>query len=166
MHGNQRQTDWAYMAGIMDADGCFMITKHNRKWKGHKISPTYLPCLKISMVEEEAIQFITDDMNIGNYKLDRTRKRNYPDGRTFGSKPLFDWFIRNRKQLIPVLEQLIPYLKVKKNRAIHLLNYCKNVFIKNRGNNRIPEEELNYREDAYLRMRKFNGSKVAATTES
>ena len=118
------------------------------------------------MVEEEAIQFITDDMNIGNYKLDRTRKRNYPDGRTFGSKPLFDWFIRNRKQLIPVLEQLIPYLKVKKNRAIHLLNYCKNVFIKNRGNNRIPEEELNYREDAYLRMRKFNGSKVAATTES
>ena len=33
MHDNQSQTHWAYIAGIMDADGCFMIFKHKRKTK-------------------------------------------------------------------------------------------------------------------------------------
>lgn len=169
MHGNQKQTDWAYMAGVMDADGCFMITKHKRKWKDHFVNPCYLPCLKISMVEIEAIEFVNDEIGIGDYKLDRTRIRKYKDGRyvgtSFGSKPIYDWFLRNRKIIIPVLEKLIPYLKVKKDRATHLLHYCKNITVK-KGSTKISDKELAFREEAYLKMRKFNGSKVAATTES
>ena len=166
MHGNQRETDWAYMAGIMDADGCFMITKHNRnknsKWN---LSPTYLPCLKISMAEKEAIDFITSALKIGSYKLDRARIREYKDGKRFGGKPMYDWFMRNKKQIIPVLERIIPYLKVKKERAIHMLNYCLNVLHKP-GRNKLSQVELNYREDSYRKMREFNGNKVPATTKS
>ena len=30
----------------------------------------------------------------------------------------------------------------------------------------LPPEELNYREDMYIKMREFNGNKVGATTKS
>lgn len=166
MHGNQRQTDWAYMAGVMDSDGCFMITKHNRgkhsKWD---LSPTYLPCLKVSMAEKEAVEFLTSVLKIGAYKLDRARIRQYENGNTFGGKPMYDWFLRKKEIMIPVLEKIIPYLKVKKDRALHLLKYCKTVAHKP-GRNRLTKEELDYREDSYRKMREFNGNKVAATTES
>lgn len=166
MHGNQMQTDLAYIAGIMDADGCFMITKHARKWKGNPISPCYLPCVKISQVEEEAIKYITNVIGFGSYKLDRARIRQYKNGTRFGSKPIYDWYIRNRKVLIPFLEGIIPYLKIKKDRAKFLLNYCKTINTKINGSPGLSDKELNYREDSYIKIRELNGNKVAATTKS
>lgn len=166
MQGNQKQTDWAYIAGVMDSDGCFMITKHKRKWKGQFISPSYLPCVKISQAEPETIEFIAKDLGLGAYKLDRTRIRQYKDGKRFGSKPMYDWYLRDKKELTIFLENIIPYLRIKKERAKHLLEYCKNVIQYNIGSRSLPECELNYREEMRLIMRKFNGSKVAATTNS
>ena len=165
MHGNQRQTDWAYIAGVMDSDGCFMITRHKRKYKGKEISPCFLPCTKISQVEPETVEYITNELGLGSYKLDRARIRQYENGQRFGSRPMYDWFIRDRKVLIPFLENTIPYLKIKKDRAKHLLSYCRTIQ-GNPGRGKIPKEVLDYREEAYLKMRKFNCNKVAATTNS
>jgi len=63
MQDNQKQTLWAYVAGIMDADGCFMIMRHRRKTKNRdtaraerfpksvkKWAHDYLPALKIAMI--------------------------------------------------------------------------------------------------------------------
>lgn len=166
MHGNQRQTDLAYIAGVMDADGCFMITKHKRKWKGKYINPSYLPCVKISQAEPETIEFIANELGYGTYKLDRARKRFYENGKQFGSKPMYDWFIRDKKVLVPFLEGIIPYLKIKAERAEHLKEYCLNIHQTNFCRGGIPQSELDYREDMYIKMREFNGNKVAATTES
>jgi hypothetical protein len=167
MQGNQRQTDWAYIAGVMDSDGCFMITRHVRKYKGRTISPCYLPCVKISQAEDECIKFITNEVGYGTYKLDRARMRQYKNGTRFGSKPMYDWFIRDRKKLIPFLKKIIPYLRIKKDRAQHVLDYCENLVFKKYGwNETISQQELNRREDSYLKMRKLNRGKVVATTKS
>lgn len=166
MKGNQRQTDLAYIAGVMDSDGCFMITKHTRKWKGKPISPCYLPCVKISQVEDEAIKYITDILGFGSYKLDRARIRQYKNGLRFGGKPIYEWYIRNRQILIPFLEGIIFYLKIKKNRAQFLLQYCKSINTKINGSFGLSKEELNYREESYKKMRELNGNKVATTTKS
>lgn len=173
MHGNQRQTHWAYIAGIMDADGCFMIFKHKRKTKngtstralafpktveGWSIS--YLPGVKIAMIEPEAINLILE-LGFGNMHIDGARKSR-PN-----SKPIYHWYMRKKEKLIPFLEGIIPYLRVKKDRAKHILDFCN--YLCNFSNpcyRGLSKKELDYREEAYLKIRSLNGSKVAATTES
>lgn len=173
MQDNQSQTHWAYMAGIMDADGCFMISKHKRKTKNKDtqralVFPkttdhwayTYAPALKIAMIEPEAIDLIEKEMGFGHMHIDGARKSR-PN-----SKPIFHWYLRNWRQAIPFIENLLPYLRVKRDRAIHLLSFCKHLSqYPNPGYRGVSLEELNYREDAYVKMREFNGNKVGATTK-
>lgn len=165
MQDNQRQTHWAYIAGILDADGCFMISKHSRKseyesrkWKLVPTwAPTYMPSIKIAMVEIEAIEFIIKQTGYGHYNVNGARK-----GRP-NSKPIYHWYLRSRKNVIPFLNEVIPFLLVKKERAKFLLDFC-NTFKEQNCRGVLPEE-LNYREQSYVKMRGFNGNKVAATTK-
>lgn len=170
MQDNQRQTHWAYIAGIMDADGCFMITRHKRKTQRknypHRVdnwSWTYLPSVKISMVESEAIDLLYKEMKLGTVTLYGARPSR-PE-----CKPIYQWGIRNRIQIVPFLEAVIPYLRVKKERAKFLLNYCNTAKYMDSKNSRyfgLEKDELIYREESYQKMREFNGKKVAATTKS
>lgn len=173
MQDNQNQTHWAYIAGIMDADGCFMIFKHKRKTK-NKLTEraiafpksvkqwaiTYIPGVKIGMIEPEAIDFIVN-LGYGNMHIDGARKSR-PN-----SKPIFHWYMRDKFKTAEFLEKVIPFLKVKKKIALHLLDFCKHLqTIPNQGYRGLTESELNYREDMYIKMREFNGNKVGATTKS
>lgn len=174
MQDNQIQTHWAYIAGIMDADGCFMIFKHKRKTKNKLTARalsfpknvkswaiTYIPGVKICMIEPEAIQLIEKEMGFGHMGIDGARK-NRPN-----SKPIYHWYMRDKFKTAIFLENVIPYLRIKKNRALHLLEYCKHLQkIPNQGYRGLSQEELNYREDMYIKMREFNGNKVGATTKS
>jgi hypothetical protein len=161
------------VAGIMDADGCFMISKHKRKTKNKCSSRalefpknveqwayTYLPALKIGMIEHEAIDLIQNELGFGHMSIDGARK-NRPN-----SKPIYHWYLRNWREVIPFIENILPYLRVKKDRAQHVLDYCKHLSLyPNPGYRGVSSEELDYREEAYIKMREFNGNKVAATTK-
>ena len=165
MQDNQRQTHWAYIAGILDADGCFMISKHSRKseYESRKWAlvptwaPTYMPSIKIAMIEPEAIDFIMKDMGYGHCNLNGARK-DRPN-----SKPIYHWYLRSRSNVAPFLKEVIPFLKVKKERAEFLLEFCEK--FKQQSCNGVSPEELDYREQSYVKMREFNGNKVAATTK-
>jgi len=170
MQDNQRQAHWAYIAGIMDADGCFMITRHKRKTQRkdypHQVdnwSWTYLASVKVCMVEPEAVTFLHQEMNFGTLTRDGARLSR-PN-----SRPIYQWGIRNRKQIVPFLENVLPFLRVKKNRAEFLLNYCKTAKnIDDHGARYfgLDKDELIYREESYQKMREFNGKNAAATTKS
>lgn len=173
MQDNQKQTHWAYVAGIMDADGCFMIFKHKRKTKNRstkraivfpkKVNQwniTYLPGVKIAMIEPEAISLIQNEMGFGHMTLDGARKSR-PN-----SKSIYHWYMRHKDDVAVFLEGIIPYLRVKKNRAEHLLKFCRHLQkVPNPGYGGHSKSELDYREEMYLKMREFNGNKVAATTK-
>lgn len=174
MHGNQRQTLLIYTAGIMDADGCFMILKQKRKTKTgiskrslafpkcvDEWSASYMPAVKISMIEEEAVKAITEELEYGKYKLEGARKSR-PN-----SKRIYHWYMRDRLKVEKFLEEIIPFLRVKTKRAEHLLKFCNHLNSqKNPCYRSFDKSELKYREDSYLKMRELNGTKVAATTES
>lgn len=169
MKDNQNQAHWAYIAGIMDADGCFMITRHKRKTQRkdypHKVdnwSWTYLPSVKICMVEPEAIDLLYKNYGLGTLTLNGARPTR-PN-----SRPIYQWGIRNRKQIIPFLEKILPYLRVKKERAQFLLDYCntaKNIDDRCSRYFGLDKEELVYREESYQKMREFNGKRADATTK-
>jgi hypothetical protein len=93
MQDNQKQTHWSYVAGIMDAHGCFMIMKHTRTTKNKltiralafpqnvkQWAITYLPCVKIAIVEPEAVMFIQNELGFGHVGIDGARK-NRPHGK-------------------------------------------------------------------------------------
>ena len=164
MQDNQRQTHWAYVAGVLDADGCFMISKHSRqaehkrKWSiVENWCPTYMPSIKIAMIEFESIDLVCNEMGFGHYNINGARK-NRPN-----SKPIYHWYLRGKNNVIPFLKEVIPYLRVKKKRAEFLLEFSENM--KECTCKGVPIEEFNYREESYVKMREFNGNKVAATTK-
>lgn len=173
MQDNQSQTHWSYIAGIMDADGCFMIFKHKRKTKNKQTERalsfpknvdswaiTYLPGVKIAMIEPGAIDLIQNQMGFGYMHIDGARK-NRPN-----SKPIYHWYMRDKNRIAEFIENLLPYLRVKKNRALHLLEFCRHLQgVKLTGYKGLSKEELDYREDMYCKMREFNGNKVGATTK-
>lgn len=168
MHDNQSQTHWAYIAGIMDADGCFMITRHKRKTQRkdypHTVdqwSWTYLPAVKVCMIEPEAVTFLNKEMGYGTLTINGTRPSR-PN-----SKPIYSWGIRNRTELPIFLENVIPFLRVKKDRAEFLLHYCKTAVSRDKRSRYfgLSKDELIYREESYQKMREFNGKKVGAETK-
>ena len=168
MHDNQSQAHWAYIAGVMDSDGCFMITRHKRKTQRkdypHIVdqwSWTYMPSVKICQVEPEAVYFIRDTMGFGTITIDGARPSR-PN-----CMPIYQWGIRNRHQLPIFLENIIPHLKIKKKKAEYLLNYCKTAISRNINQRYygLSKEELVYREESYQTMRKLNGKKAGAETK-
>lgn len=169
MQDNQRQAHLSYIAGVMDSDGCFMISRHKRKTKRknypHKVdqwSWTYLAAVKLSQIEPEAIDFIMDILGLGTVSICGTRPSR-PN-----SMPLYQWGIRNRVDLPVFLEMIIPYLRIKKKRAQFLLEYCRTAKYlggKKAGYFGLGQDELAYREESYQKMRKLNGKNAAAETE-
>jgi len=157
MHDNQSQTHWIYAAAIMDSDGCFMINRYKR---GARYD--YLATIKITMVNNGSINYIMNSSGLGYVNINGIRtSRPY-------SLPLYEYRITNRNDLIIFLTAIMPYLQNKKERAEHLLNYCNKIGYKPHGQRHIKmtDEELQFREDSYLKMRKLNKIKVGATTKS
>lgn len=177
MHDNHDQMYWAYMAGIMDADGCFMIFKHSRATKNgetarslvfpKKVSRwavSYLPGVKIAMVEREAIDLIWKIMRFGHMNIDKARNPR-PQHGIKHNKPIFHWYLRNKYDTLAFLNGVLPYLRVKKARALHLKEFAEHLIAAgNPGYNGLAESEIDYREDMYIKMREFNGNPVGATT--
>lgn len=157
MHDNQNQTHWIYAAAIMDSDGCFMIARYKR---GSRYD--YMPNVKISMINNGSINYIKKETGLGYILINGTRKSR-PN-----SLPLYEWRITNKKDLLTFLEGILPYLQNKKERALHLIEFCKKGNFKSYGERHIKlsNEELNFREEAYKKMRKLNENKVGATTKS
>lgn len=177
MQDNHDQTYWAYIAGIMDADGCFMIFKHKRKTKNgnsiraidfpkhvDKWSISYIPSVKIAMVEREAIDLVWKIMGFGNMNVDKAREPR-PYMGIKHNKPIYHWYLRNKYDCLRFLNGVLPYLRVKKDRALHLKKFSEHLIeFGNPCYKGLSKDELDYREDMYIKMREFNGNFVGATT--
>lgn len=163
MQGNQRQAVlWAYLAGLIDGEGSFVIQKTavEKIAKSCKSKTTkYLAYFCIGMVDKAPLELIQETIGSGKVYEERV-----PERRSI-------WRIRfaGRIKLMPFIKNLLPYLIVKKKQAELMLEFCENWSSpKNENGKRaqVSEKELQRREDAYLKMRKLNAVGAAATTKS
>lgn len=153
-NGNQREAvQFAYLAGILDGEGCFAIKK-TKPLQGRK-NPWYSPCISVGMTSEPVIQLLKDTFG-GSMRKERARK---------GYKPIYRWAVTSKRKAIKVLKKVRPYLIEKKEQADVLFDYCKKVKAPENRKVGISPEELQFREDAYLLMRKLKESGAPATTE-
>jgi excisionase family DNA binding protein len=100
--------DIAYIAGLIDAEGCLSISQRRRK----HVVYAYDAVISINMTDELPIKFITEKAG-GTYS-----KQSFKGKR----KSVYRYSIKC-KSAEPVLALLIPYLIVKKEQAHLLLEF-------------------------------------------
>lgn len=134
----------AYLAGMMDGDGSFSIIKHKTE-----ASPLYYPFLQFVSWKKVMI----DALKIEFGGSVTTAK---PCIRKDGSMGhiMYRWRIRSHDNVKPILEKLIPYLRIKSERASFLLSFIEETpFIRGK---RLSEEALVDKERAYIKMIQSN----------
>jgi hypothetical protein len=148
----------AYIAGIIDGEGSIMLVKachasfmkqQNRKY------PNYYPSVRVGMIEHEALDFIVDTLKIGKV----VKEKSYQNKR-----PMYRYRLTNKPDVRKFLEIMTPYLMIKKQQAILLMQYI-DTFISCSAKNPVTEEIENNRHEYWTKMREMNGVASPATTE-
>lgn len=111
-----RKTEWAYLAGMIDGDGSIMLTIQNHS--GSTLHHYYVPTIKIVGTDKVAIQSIAVDF-AGSYYIDLNKGYGKD-----GSKRLHSVSWRAQLMVKTILENILPYLRIKKAQAELLLDYC------------------------------------------
>jgi LAGLIDADG endonuclease len=162
MYDNQMQAllAYAYIAGLIDGEGTFMITRSRTGWGKHiRKTPSYCPRIKIGMTEEAPLKFTHQYLGIGTLSYEGTR----PSRPT--RKGMFTWQVLSAPNCIKVINMIEDFLVLKKPHAEHLKYFCKTFKRTSKCMDGVPKDELSFREDAYEKMRKLNGKRAAATTK-
>jgi hypothetical protein len=150
----------AYLAGVMDSDGCIAITKAKKGTVGtnRMVNPRYVLRITITNTSMDLMQWLTENFGGGRRAKQRSKQIH---------KPTFDWIYDNGKA-IEILELVKPYLVVKKRQADIGIEFISEwEYPKGGQGSQTPPHEVARREKCWLTMRMLNqlGS-TAATTES
>jgi len=155
MQGNQRQAVLvAYLAGIIDGEGCFRIGKAPKKY-----NPVYTAYIQVGMVDKCIPKLLLQTFG-GNLREERVLEK----------RSIWRWTANSRKKVLEISKILEPYLIVKKQHVKLIIDFCENfknyrVNQYNLHNSPLHSQELQRREDLYLKMKKLNAVGAAATTE-
>ena len=98
--------EWAYIAGIVDGEGWIGFA-HEKK------DNYYRPCIVISNTNKEVIDWINLKTN-NPEKFVRVEQTKYK-GKI--CKPIYRSWFRTREAVVKILEHLLPFLIIKKDKA-------------------------------------------------
>ena len=142
---NDRKLLMAYLAGVMDGDGSFSLL---RLKKGSK-NPLYAPMLQCAAWRLEFIHLLKETFggNLVKGKMHINKKGEETHALTC-------WKLRSNKNCLTPIQELIPFLKIKKDRADFLLGFVEGSFYK-KGLS-LTENELILRNKWYEGMIKYN----------
>lgn len=102
------ELDLAYLAGLVDGEGCITIHKNNLNNCSARLS--------IGMTDQYVLTWIHE--NFGGTLSSRESKGT--------SEALYFWHITRKAELELLLQLLLPYLKVKKLPALLVFDFYKN----------------------------------------
>lgn len=152
----------AYLAGVMDSDGCIAITKARKTALMAKtnriVSPRYVLRITITNTSMDLMNWLCENFEGGR----RSKPRSNPI-----HKKTYDWIYDNGKA-IEILKLIRPYLIVKQRQANLGIEFIQNwEYPKGGQGSMVPEHEVARREKCWLAMRFLNQvGNTAATTES
>jgi len=104
------EAEKGYLAGVIDGEGCLFMYKD-------KTGNTHVG-MEIAGTDEQFIKYVTTLIGGRPYT-------SSPKGR-LGHKTCFHVRLYKRKQVISLLETLLPYLIIKREKALEILNWAKN----------------------------------------
>jgi hypothetical protein len=100
-----RDVDWAYLAGIIDGEGCIGIYHHRRQ-------DTWQPRIVVAMSTKEPVVWIGDTFG------GKVRR---------GSRGTWVWGVYSVTYVEAILSGCLPYLRTKRRKAREVIRYCEGV---------------------------------------
>jgi len=143
-----KPVDLAYMAGIVDGEGCFYIGLIPKKKGDGYVSTHYRGLLKIDNTDHILIDWLNNTFSGTNSAATRsTSSRKF-------EREVFSW-IATGDRLLDLCEQILPYLTIKKKQCEIMIRFRK-TYTEKLGSNRIPKESLSARQICFEEIRKLN----------
>jgi len=135
------KTKLAYLAGIVDGEGCISLRRHTQKNR----RPTWDIRIYVVSTDKVLIDWLKE--NFGGLTYFRNSKKN-PHWKT-----KHEWII-SKKQLTPVLHAILPYLVIKKEHCELAIKFRDTYTGKRHW--RIPEELSIIRHQCFESIKKLN----------
>lgn len=130
-----------YVAGLLDADGCIRLARQKVKNKNRY---DYSPRVYITNKSKRLMDYVKETFG-GNYSLNKDNKNG---------DDWYLWYMSSRSHIVPFLNEILPYLYIKKEQAIKLLEYCNSGIL--------PPSQ---REDLFFKIKRLK-STGSVTTET
>ena len=135
---NKRVTTIAYMAGMVDGEGCITL---------HKNGKYFSVRLTVTNTDFNIITWCKENFD-GCYYINHRKRKDI-------HKPAYHWSVENR-MAEKVLKLIYPYLIIKKSQAKIALKFRKLVNNRKKGQNPFSIEEVNERKALFFEMKKLN----------
>ena len=100
----------AYLAGLMDGEGSFMIRKRNAPNRTQ-----YMPAVSIAMTDRDGIDLISSIYGGAIHITTLSPGHN--------AQPYYNWRVDSKNKIVNILSDILPYLRVKRTQAVLLLEY-------------------------------------------
>jgi hypothetical protein len=143
--------DLAYLAGIIDGEGCFHMCTLKHNGKDGYISPHYRGILKVSNTDYSLIEWLKKTFEGTESACTRsTTSKKF-------ERSVFDWIVTGFR-LLDLCEQVRPYLIIKKKHCENMIKF-KQTYPRvktGRGNKILSKETLDIRQSCLEESRKLN----------
>lgn len=103
-----KETDIAYIAGIIDGEGCITVSICSPYLKHKEVSQVYAPIIRVAMTDKNIIYWLQNITGEGNIYFIKSRNYRHKD--------IWDWRLSTGNGA-RLLKQIKPYLKVKRLQA-------------------------------------------------
>lgn len=145
---NKEDIDMAYLAGVMDGDGSFSIGRLSKS----SLNPLYFALIQCSKWRLEFLHALKEKFGGSLFQRPMHICKDGSNGHA-----LTIWKLRSNKNCRGALEKLIPFLKIKQERAEFLLKFIDSFeFVRGKA---LTLEKIVDRERSYLKMLSFNSSR-------
>ena len=141
-------TELAYLAGIIDGEGCFFIGLFRTKATKNLLN--YHTYIKISNNEKSLIDWVHEKAGATNIQQDRLTRKSLVNRRCYSSQI-------TGATLDALLPKILPYLVIKR-RQCEIMIRMRNTFIPHRRlqKKEISQETHDIRYQCYLELRSIN----------
>jgi len=134
-----------YFAGIMDGEGSISIRQSKSQAKNHQYQ--YRAYLQIGMTSKEVIDWVVENVG-GGYSKGKND--------SVKEKASYNWRM-NPVDGANILQQILPYLILKRLQALVFIEYAKTVSLRGSyGKKGLPKEINDERERLYKIMHRLN----------
>jgi hypothetical protein len=143
-----KPTDLAYMAGIVDGEGCFYIGKKPKIEGDGYVSEHFTGLLKIDNTDSKLIDWLdTTFSGTCSAQCRTTSSRKF-------ERDIFTW-VATGDRLLDICEQFLPYLVIKKTHCEIMINFRKTYTTK-LGSHVLSKETIATRQSLLEDIRKLN----------
>jgi len=139
--------DASYIAGLVDGEGCFSITKHVTN-KGPNRFDLH-PYCSIALKQKWLLEEIKEFFGFGFVRKKKSHRKNQSD--------TYEFVCRSQSECLLFCNRLMPYLVLKKDRAILLKSFLESRINQKPENNKAHTKPYTKAQlDFYLKLKKLN----------